>query len=364
MSAIRTAPALLALVLLASRAVAQDSTARFPDVKVAGRLQMQGFAFDNDSHAAAVGTESNVFIRRARIQVSGRIAPHVSFVIQPSFENGRGREPNLRLRDAYIDLHLREAREGTSVTLRVGQEKRPFSRWELTSSNNLPVIERGAGRGLRGNAANNLFERNGFLSHDLGASVIVAGERVTVQAGLYNGQGESLDDANSAKSYGARATLVPLRRLSLGASWVSHDAIVTRAMLPPDSAFRNQAWEVDAQWGRPGDPGLFALGEYLQGSDATEEEATIRGLSAVAAWHHRMDDGGPSWLFAVEPALRFDLADPDADADGDRATLASAVVGLYFSSRAQLRIGYERQSFEDDALDAIAGIRTAVTVNF
>ena len=362
----RFAAASLALVLLSPVALAQDSASRatFPDVEVAGRLQVQGYYFDNEDHAAGAGPQSSFFIRRARIQVNGRIAERVSFVIQPSFENAAGREPNLRLRAAYSDLRLVDEGAPASVTLRVGQEKRPFSRWELTSSNNLPVIERGAGRGLLGRAANNLFERNGFLSHDLGASVIVAGRGVTFQAGLYNGQGESFNDVNSAKSYGVRATVVPLPRLSLGASYFSHDAIVARTALPADSAFRNDAWEVDGQWGRPGTPGLFLLAEYLQGSDATEAEASIRGASAIAAWHHRLAAAGTPVLVAIEPALRFDLADPDTDAADDRSTLASAVLGLYFSSRAQLRVGYERQMFEDDALDPIQGIRTAVTVNF
>jgi hypothetical protein len=40
------------------------------------------------------------------------------------------------------------------------------------------------------------------------------------------------------------------------------------------------------------------------------------------------------------------------------------VLGVYLSNRAQLRVGYERQMFEDDALDAIGGIRTAMTVSF
>ena len=52
----------------------------------------------------------------------------------------------------------------------MGQEKRPFSRYELTSSNNLPSIERGAGRGLPGKASNDIFGDNGFLSHDVGAA--------------------------------------------------------------------------------------------------------------------------------------------------------------------------------------------------
>ena len=370
MPAFRAACALLVFAALAARAEAQDSASRpaLPAVKVAGRLQVQGYFFDNEPYAAAaagnIGPESSFFIRRARIQVDGRISEYVSFVVQPSFENAAGREPNLRLRDAYIDLRFTREDAPASVTLRVGQEKRPFSRWELTSSNNLPVIERGAGRGLLGRAANNLFERGGFLSHDLGASVIVVGRGATFQAGFYNGQGESFTDVNSAKSFGIRATVAPLPRLSLGASWFSHDAIVARALLPPDSAFRNEAWEVDGQWGRPGEPGLFVLGEYLQGGDATEEEARMRGSSAIAAWHRRVASAAAPWLFAVEPALRFDVADPDTDADGDRATLLSAVLGFYFSNRAQLRVGYERQTFEGDALEAIGGIRTAVTVNF
>jgi hypothetical protein len=90
----------------------------------------------------------------------------------------------------------------------------------------------------------------------------------------------------------------------------------------------------------------------------------MRGASAIAAWNYRVSATGAPMLHAIEPALRFDYADPNADTDDDGATLASAVLGFYFSSRAQLRIGYERQMFQDDALDAIGGIRTAVTVNF
>ena len=370
MLATRATCVVLSLAAFAATAHGQDTTAApsYPDVQLSGRLHFQGYWFDNAEYAPAaagnVGTESSFFIRRARIQVNGRISERVSFVIQPSFENAAGREPNLRLRDAYVDLRLTGDDAPASITLRVGQEKRPFSRWELTSSNNLPVIERGAGRGMLGRASNNLFDRNGFLSHDLGTSVIVEGGIATLHAGVYNGQGESLNDVNSAKSYGVRATIAPVGRLSLGASWFSHDAILAPAAGPADSSFRNDAWEIDGQWGRPGTPGLFVLGEYLQGHDATEGEAPIRGMSAIAAWHHRLAASGSPLLFAIEPALRFDLADPNADADDDRATLASAVLGLYFSSRAQLRVGYERQSFEDDALEAIQGVRTTVTVSF
>ena len=105
-------------------------------------------------------------------------------IIQPSFEGGRnlssvtttctssevpdgGGTPTitcrttgrsgLRLRDAYIDVRFTQAANKSAFYLRAGQEKRPVSRYELTSSNNLPSIERGAGQGLLARASNDLF---------------------------------------------------------------------------------------------------------------------------------------------------------------------------------------------------------------
>jgi hypothetical protein len=40
------------------------------------------------------------------------------------------------------------------------------------------------------------------------------------------------------------------------------------------------------------------------------------------------------------------------------------VLGVYMSSRAQLRVAYERQSFQGDVLPTISGVRSALTVNF
>ena len=148
----------------------------YPSFKVAARLQFQGYYFDNTDYTAAglgnPGPKSSFFTRRARIEVAGKLSEHVSFLVQPSFENGGGREPNLRLRDAYIDVGGLAPGLFSDLKLRFGQEKRPFGRYELLSANNLPSIERGAGRGLVPQGSNDLFQRGGFLSHDVGASVV------------------------------------------------------------------------------------------------------------------------------------------------------------------------------------------------
>jgi hypothetical protein len=357
----------------------------YPNVKLTGRLQEQFYVFDNEPYAATVGSESNFFTRRARIEARGQISENVTVYIQPSFEGGRnlsnvvttcsgtplvcrttGRS-GLRLRDAWIDVRFSPEASKGGLYLRAGQEKRPYSRYELTSSNNLVSIERGAGQGLLPRASNDLFSSNGFLSHDVGASIRYEYKLddlrlVTLKVGAYNGQGESLNDVNNTKSFGARATAGLWSKLDIGGSWFAHDGIVTVGTTP-DSAFTNYAWGVDAQWGKPGEEGLYVLGEYLDGNDATSAKNKIRGVQGLAAYNYRFKSP-TSWLYAIEPAFRVDLADPNTALESDRATLITAVLGIYMSSKAQLRVVYERQSFQDDITPAISGVRSALTVNF
>jgi hypothetical protein len=357
----------------------------YPNVKLTGRLQEQFYVFDNEPYAATVGSESNFFTRRARIEARGQISENVTVYIQPSFEGGRnlsnvvttcsgtplvcrttGRS-GLRLRDAWIDVRFSPEASKGGLYLRAGQEKRPYSRYELTSSNNLVSIERGAGQGMLPRASNDLFSSNGFLSHDVGASIRYEYKLddlrlVTLKFGAYNGQGESLNDVNNTKSFGARATAGLWSKLDIGGSWFAHDGIVTVGTTP-DSAFTNYAWGVDAQWGKPGEEGLYVLGEYLDGNDATSAKNKIRGVQGLAAYNYRFKSP-TSWLYAIEPAFRVDLADPNTALESDRATLITAVLGIYMSSKAQLRVAYERQSFQDDITPAISGVRSALTVNF
>jgi hypothetical protein len=380
------------LMILGAVSVGAQTT--YPNIKLTGRLQTHFYYFDNEDYAATVGPKGNVFIRRARIEARGQISENVALYIQPSFEGGRslgslvttctstpvpvgGGTPTItcrtsgrsgiRLRDAYIDVRFSPEASKGALYLRGGQEKRPFSRYELTSSTNLPSIERGGGQGLLARASNDLFGAAGFLSHDVGASLryeykLDELRLITLKFGAYNGQGESLNDVNDKKSFGARGTFGITPKLEVGASWFAHDAIVPVGGVP-DSTFTNYAFDIDAQWGRPGDEGLFALAEYLHGNDASASKFTIQGIQGVAAYNIRMQSP-TSWLYAVEPAFRFDLADPNTDADNDRVTTLTAVLGVYMSSRAQFRVGYERQSFQGEVTPSISGVRSALTVNF
>lgn len=343
------------------RVAAQES---YPNFVVSARLQPQFYAFDNDSRSGT-GSTSNFYIRRARIQVNGKLRENVSLVIAPSFEGGRA--TLVRLRDAYIDIRATRATSRTSFTFRMGAEKKPFGRYELSSSNNLPSLERNAGRGLLPVASNNLFEAGGYLATDLGGSVFLGHQidqsrRLVIQLGAYNGQGESVNDVNGAKSIGLRTTLDVTKKLGLGASFFSHEGIVSITPTQIDSSLRNNAIGLEAQWGHIGDEGLFLIADYMRGQAFAANKAMMSGLSLVGAYHVRTPKSKA--FFAVEPVLRLDLADPDRDLPDNASTLFSAGVNVYLTARAQLRVVFESQNPEAPGAKTIAGLRSGWTMNF
>lgn len=373
------------LSLFGAASAAAQTT--YPSVKVTGRLQSQFYYFGNEDYAATTGPQSNFFIRRARIEARVQMNEYITAYIQPSFEGGRAAASSsctstldtlantvttkctngnggIRLRDAWIDVRLSKPEAPTAFTLRFGQEKRPFSRYELTSSNNLPSIERGAGRGILAVQSNDIFGSAGLLAHDVGVSGRVerkldaSGRMVSLVAGIYNGRGESLNDNNNAKSFGVRASADLWSKLSLGGAYFSHDQIIGA-----DSAFRNKGYGVDAQWSKVGEPGLYVLGEVLSGEQANAARTKMLGIQGLAAYNIRMTSP-TSWLYAVEPSLRVDIADPDTDTDDDGATLITGSVAFYMTSKALLRVGVDHQSFQASGAKSITGVRGSMQVSF
>ncbi len=103
--------------------------------------------------------------------------------------------------------------------------------------------------------------------------------------------------------------------------------------------------------------------DYMSGESTLNSANEIWGFQGVAAYNIRMKSPD-SFLYAIEPAFRYDLAEPSNNVVDDQSTLITAGVNLYLSSKAQFRLMYESQSFEQSDLKTISGIRTALTMNF
>ena len=362
-----------------SSLAARPAAAQTASVSVHGRIQSQFSTVSGDSSGKFDPhrtVNSSFEVRRLRIQTDVRIGERINFVIQPSFDMG-----SLRMHDAYLRVLIAANATGR-LGLTVGQEKRPFNRYELTSSNTLPSIERGARfRGLSGVAAqNNLLEENGYIVQDIGASADASflANRVQLKAGLYNGSGESSTDVNNAKTYGARATATVLQDaesrpvLRLGTAFVSRDRAVTTTasstVFTPDSSRRTSAFGFEAEWGdfRPGlhviadlafgtalgNAYAYGIGRNvgnLRPNTPDSAYSTFRSVQVVGAYRIAIRDPAATQLVTmIEPALRLDVTDPDADRADDGSLLITPVLNVYFSRTTVLRAGLDACRYRAD----------------
>ena len=354
--------------------LASVATAQAPTIQVQGRIQVQYRASSGDSSGNYNPTlMSNGFeVRRLRIQTNVRFGDNINLVIQPSFEMGA-----LRMRDAFVRVGL-SPRFGIAV----GQEKSPFQRYELTSSNNLLSIERGV-RILRlsgKEGLNDILANNGYASHDLGAFVDYVGpdSKVTVKVGMQNGSRESSPDVNNAKSFFGRATAIAITNadnqpvLQFGASFGSRDRAICSTCAGAiayyaDSSKQTTAFGLDAEWGGFR-PGLHLIADFATGDNvpianriatgrntgnlrtsADTALRTFRGFSLVGAY--RLMTSGPDTrvIKMLEPALRIDYVDPDTKTANDQGILITPVLNIYFANTVLLRAGVDLYSYKDAA---------------
>jgi hypothetical protein len=357
-------------LVLAGLAAAPLRAAQAPNVRVAGRVQAHYRNAFGDSTAAFPGTGvNNSFeIRRLRMQTDVRFGDYINLSIQPSFEMGA-----LRMRDAFLRVGF-----GPRVGLTIGQEKSPFQRYELTSSNNLLTIERGVRiLGLSGREAlNDLLFNNGYVSHDLGAFVDYTGPRASVKLGIQNGSRESAADVNNAKSFFGRATAVLIRDkddqavFQIGASFAARDrAVCSTCTAAPayhaDSSLRSAAVGVDVEWGGFR-PGLHVIADVVTGDNvpaalrigagrnlanvrnsADSNLVTFRGAHIVAAYRIVTSGDDARTVKFIEPALRVDATDPDADVDGDFGLLITPAVSVYFGATVVGRFAFDVYRYRD-----------------
>lgn len=97
----------------------------------------------NNQGDKTIGGKNGLFIRRARIILSGDVAERVSVYLQPDFASAIGDQFNVSiLRDWYADVFFDEAK---TLRARFGQSKVPFGFENLQSSSNRLALDRADG---------------------------------------------------------------------------------------------------------------------------------------------------------------------------------------------------------------------------
>jgi hypothetical protein len=88
----------------------------------------------------SIGTNGGIFVRRARLAISGDLGDRAAFLIQPDMAvDAAGATMYWQIRDLYVDVFLDAAK---STRLRFGQSKVPFGFENLQSSSNRAPLDR------------------------------------------------------------------------------------------------------------------------------------------------------------------------------------------------------------------------------
>jgi hypothetical protein len=225
-------------------------------VTFGGRLHAQ---FHTSNTEAAEDMNSTFYVRRARLAASYKNASGtLAGKVQYDLASG-----SAKLKDGYIDFKL-DPRFG----IKLGQYKKPFSLWELTSTTKTMVIERGnAILGSSSKATNQIITKDGrYAGRDIGAMLHGKAEKVDYAVGVFNGNGDNKKaDDDKGKFYGGRLVLKATSDVRLGGSLCSqtvssYEGFVDSTKNGESASFL--AYEIDLDYGIGND--VSKTGPWLQ----------------------------------------------------------------------------------------------------
>lgn len=309
------------------------------EVGIGGRLQTQF----NTSSVDNV-PESELFIRRARLELSVKVNELVSGRVHPEFAGDR-----VSLRDVYLQLGFTPG-----LQLRAGKFHRPFGLLEQTSSTRILPIERGlAIRGVDDWDEYALVHDLKYADRDIGVQAMGSPEGaplgLSYSAAIFRGPAHHVG-SDATYQYVARTTVAPVDGVRIGAGWSNR--AFSRALTAPEGGFeirRGSAYEVDLEIGSFA-PGFHMLGELAAGKFDPFSDRDFLGAQAWLAYR----TGSMGRIFAVEPTFRASYGDVDVAATATPArggTLLTPGLNVYMGGRNRVMFNYDLWLAGGDASD-------------
>jgi hypothetical protein len=266
------------------------------------------------------------------------------------------------LTDGYIDAAV-----GDGLSVRMGQFKKPFGLFELTSNTKTLTIERAVRiRGVTDvvgvpGETHFLLAGSEYLGRQIGVMVHGSSGSVGYAAGVFNGEGVNTREIQGSKAMAGRVTLALEGPLVVGGA----------VSLQPTGAFdadgneiRAAAFALDAEWGAFRAVGLHVMAEAMYGDNplllATDAPPTMMGAQVAAAWFSPRTGR----VEGLEPVFRLSWADPDTDTADDAGLLLTPGVNLYFTGRNRLMVNAEAYIPSASGVDAQYGLVAQFQVYF
>ena len=294
------------------------------EISLSGRLHTQ---LNTTSVATEPGEE--MLIRRARFDAAVKINDFVSGLVEPEYGGGKA-----ELKVAYLRLAF-----GPALNATIGQYKRPFDLFTLTSSTDILVIERtGDIRGVNtcpgvgGICSYNRFlEQLQYSATDIG--VILDGHdragRVSYAVSVMNGAGPNVPDENGTKSYTGRLSFAASPNVHVAGNVAFHDYV---------NPVRGNAYA--SALGGDLEIGTFRRGFHLQAGavEGDNWRALVAGqprrflaLQAIATY--KVPLHYPPYADAIEPVARVSWGNPDTATPRDGGLLLTPGVVWHIAGR-------------------------------
>lgn len=171
--------------------ILEDANGLF-QLKIRGNLHLDARAYQCDGPC---GSPHSIDLRRARIDLQGRVHKWFAFRIQPELAD------NPQIRNAWVDIG-----RYPFLHLRAGQMKVPFSSAWATLDNNVNFIERGTSTPFY-----TYFDRGVLVWGEILDATLVP------SLGIFTGAGAEIDanggDIDDAKDLAARVFVQPFKRV-------------------------------------------------------------------------------------------------------------------------------------------------------
>ncbi len=319
-----------------------------PDVAVGVNLHSMWSYTDEEGLSNQFSTEM------ARLQVKFKQGKTIDAKLQGDFDElfGKG-SAKAMMRDAWVRVRPVEW-----FGVKVGQQKRPFSRVQLRSMGKFETIWRGPAdawltKGLK------------YGDRDIGATLAFdfafdEGQKLLVTLGAFNGTGKnkSETDANGAKDIVGRVEGTPLKGFSFGASgsFKLFDRITYDVR--PEQAWAAGVdlqvdWEgllvvAEGLYGENWDPCLFTpdvhetcvLLQPTKGNPNPSSPAASlvpKTWSAVLLVAYKIPIYKP-WKLSLQPLFKGEYFAPDADLSDGSVMAATAGVNFWIGKHFRLMV--------------------------
>lgn len=277
--------------------------------------------------------------------ISGRFT--LDFFSSDDDTNGAG----LKMKYAYIDF--KNIIPVSNSTLSVGLTKNYFGTiysWKYETIEKDPA---------------DLWKFASSTDYGIVFSGEVPSAKLSYNLGIYNGEGykKSGENVNTEYAYLANVRINPLDMIELGGSFSLNSKNNPNDELGEENP-DHQSISSFAGMGQFNHKGITLLGQFLgksvENDNIDDSEAISSQVISVLGMYNLKDATGIN----MELVGRYDMYDPDTDADDDGKNLMLFGANYYLHKNIQLQANYEITSHEDDNIEDISALMLQLRWSF